>query len=160
MAHGLITDAWGDPVLPLFVGHVGGQLVTQVGRSWLASASWHCAVVGGAGEVMPAGAERHTLHLIGASVQRGPRGLLVTAVHGACGSRIEADSKAGSALLMFGDGTDWQDRRRRPIGDRTRQRPPMETSLPCHKARQAVKRGARDLSTRRMKRQELNMNAI
>ena len=150
MAHGLITDAW----------CVGGQLAIYVGRSRLASASWRGAVVGGADEAAPAAGERHTLHLVGVSVQRSPHGLLKNGIHTACGSRIQADPKAGSALLMFGDGVDWQDRRRPPLGDRTQQRPRMETSLPCHKASQAVNGGARDLSTRRRKRQELNMNPI
>src|SRR5271157_741736 len=73
-AHGLITDVSGDPVAPLFVARVGAQLVTQVraGRG-LRRPSWHRVVVAGAREAAPAAAERHTVHLIGVSVQRGPK---------------------------------------------------------------------------------------
>jgi hypothetical protein len=74
MAHGLITDVSGDPVVPLFVARAGAQLVTQVRAGLgLHRPSWHRVVVAGAREAAPAGAERHTLHLIGVSVQRGPK---------------------------------------------------------------------------------------
>lgn len=73
-AHGLIADVSGDSVVPLFVAHVDAQLVTQ---GWagagLRRPAWHRVVVAGAREAAPAAAERHTRHLIGVSVQRGPK---------------------------------------------------------------------------------------
>lgn len=38
MARGLIINVWRDPIEPLLVAHVGGELVTQVGGAGIAPA--------------------------------------------------------------------------------------------------------------------------